>query len=738
MLLTSLLVMDTLSSMMAEPTDALGLPVLLSITVAPAVDSVGVGQTVQFTATGLYADLSTKNLTDSVTWSTSKKATATVSAQGLATAVATGVVTITATDPSTKIAGTAALTVTPVVLLAIAVSPPVASIGVGQTEQFTATGTYSDLSTQNLTDSVTWSSSSTSTATISSQGLATGAATGVVTVTATDPSSGILATAALTVTPAVLVAITVSPPVESLGIGQTQQFTATGTYSDLSTKNLTDSVTWSSSSTKTATVSPTGLATGVATGVATVTATDPSTGVPGTAVMTVTPAVLLAIAVTPPVAALGVGQTQQFTATGTYSDLSTKNLTDSVTWSSSNSSTATLSPTGLATGVATGVATVTATDPSSGIAGTAALTVTPAVLVAITVSPPVESLGIGQTQQFTATGTYSDLSTKNLTDSVTWSSSSTKTATISPTGLATGVATGVATVTATDPSTGVPGTAVMTVTPAVLLAIAVTPPVAALGVGQTQQFTATGTYSDLSTKNLTDSVTWSSSSTKTATVSPTGLATGVGTGATTVTATDSASGVSGVAALTVTPAVLVAVTVTPPAATIGIGGTEQFTATGLYSDLSTKNLTDSVTWSSSSTKTATISPTGLATGRRSGAVVITATGPSIQIPATAALTVGVTLAALTMTPTSGKKRTTATFTGVGFTPGLTATVTYLSGRKRPKRATSVLCTATVVVDGTFSCTGVIPRGGKAGAKGQKTITGTDPSGTRATTTFTLR
>ncbi len=826
MLLSSLLVMGTLSSVMAEPTEALGLPVLLSITVAPPVASIGVGQTVQFTATGLYADLSTKNLTDSVTWSTSKKATATVSAQGLGTAVGTGVVTITATDPATKIAGTAALTVTPAVLLAIAVTPPVASIGVGQTQQFTATGTYSDLSTQNLTDSVTWSSSSTSTATISSQGLATGAATGVIAITATDPSSGIPGTAALTVTPAVLVAIAVSPPVEALAVGQTEQFTATGTYSDLSTQNLTDSVTWSSSSMKTATLSSSGLATGVATGVATVTATDPSSGIPGTAALTVTPAVLVAIAVSPPVEALAVGQTEQFTATGTYSDLSTQNLTDSVTWSSSSMKTATLSSSGLATGVATGVATVTATDPSSGIPGTAALTVTPAVLVAIAVSPPVEalavgqterftatgtysdlstknltnkvtwsssststatvsstglatgvatgavtvtatdpssgipgvaaltvtpavllaitvsppvaSLGVDQTEQFTATGTYSDLSTKNLTDSVTWTSSSTSTATVTSKGLATGVATGAVTVTATDPSSGIPGVAALTVTPAVLLAITVSPPVASLGVDQTEQFTATGTYSDLSTKNLTDSVTWTSSSTSTATVTSKGLATGVATGAVTVTATDPSSGIPGVAALTVTPAVLMAITVSPPAATIGIGGTEQFTATGLYSDLSTKNLTDSVTWSSSSTSTATVSAAGLATGVGAGAVVITATDPSTPIPGTAALTVGITLAALTMTPTSGKKRTTASFTGVGFTPGLTATVTYLSGRKRPKRAKTVLCTATVAFDGTFSCSGVIPRRGKAGAKGQKTITGTDPTGTQATTTFTLQ
>ena len=256
-----------------------------------------------------------------------------------------------------------------------------ASIAAGHTQQFTATGTYSDLSTANLTNSVTWSSSLTGTATVSSSGLATGVATGATTITAT--SGLIFGTAGLTVTPAVLVSIGVSPVTASIAAGHTQQFTATGTYSDLSTANLTNSVTWSSSLTGTATVSSSGLATGVATGATTITAT--SGLIFGTAGLTVTPAVLVSIGVSPVTASIAAGHTQQFTATGTYSDLSTANLTNSVTWSSSLTGTATVSSSGLATGVATGATTITAT--SGLIAGTAALTVTPAVL-----PPPSASL----------------------------------------------------------------------------------------------------------------------------------------------------------------------------------------------------------------------------------------------------------------------------------------------------------------------------------------------------------
>lgn len=73
-------------------------------------------------------------------------------------------------------------------LVSIAVTPANPSIGVGATQQFAATGTYSDSSTQDLTTSVNWSSTSTSStivATInSSSGLATGVAAGTATIQA--------------------------------------------------------------------------------------------------------------------------------------------------------------------------------------------------------------------------------------------------------------------------------------------------------------------------------------------------------------------------------------------------------------------------------------------------------------------------------------------------------------------------------------------------------------------------
>ena len=86
----------------------------------------------------------------------------------------------------------------------------------------------------------------------------------------------------------------------------------------------------------------------------------------------------------------------------------------------------------------------------------------------------------------------------------------------------------------------------------VLVSIAVTPANASIAPGTTQQFTATGTYSDGSKQNLTSTATWSSSAPGVATISTTGLASAVGAGQTTIEAASGA--IKGSTTLTVTAA----------------------------------------------------------------------------------------------------------------------------------------------------------------------------------------
>jgi len=155
-------------------------------------------------------------------------------------------------------------------------------------------------------------------------------------------------------------------------------------------------------------------------------------------------------------------------------------------------------------------------------------------LSSITVTPTNSSIAAGNNEQLTAIGHFKTGSTENLTPFVAWSSSKASVATITPRGLATGVTAGTSTISAALGS--ITGTTMLTVTPPVLMSIAVTPTNPTIAKGATQQFIATGTYSDASTQNITTSVTWASSNLLAAAIAPGGLATGVGTGTSNITA----------------------------------------------------------------------------------------------------------------------------------------------------------------------------------------------------------
>jgi hypothetical protein len=170
-------------------------PILLTITVAPASPTIAFPGTQQFAATGHYNDSSTLDLTSIVTWASSLTSVATVSVGGLATMVLHGSTSISASFG--LISGAAALTVTRT-LISIAVTPGNQAIALLATEQFTATGTYSDSTTANITGSVNWTTSDATIATVAVGGLATSAGpTGGCTITATDPVTNVFGTTSL-------------------------------------------------------------------------------------------------------------------------------------------------------------------------------------------------------------------------------------------------------------------------------------------------------------------------------------------------------------------------------------------------------------------------------------------------------------------------------------------------------------------------------------------------------------
>ena len=200
-------------------------PTLTSIAVTPANPTNLAGATQQFTATGTYSDGSTQNLSNRVTWASSKTAVATINTNGLATAISAGTTTISAA--LSGMTGSTTLTVqTPPTLTSIAMTPANPTILVGATQQFTATGTYSDGSTQNLSNRVTWTSSKTAVATINTNGLATGVSAGATVISAA--LSGVTATNTLTVQAAPLVMTTTSMPTGTVRVAYSAALSATG------------------------------------------------------------------------------------------------------------------------------------------------------------------------------------------------------------------------------------------------------------------------------------------------------------------------------------------------------------------------------------------------------------------------------------------------------------------------------------------------------------------------------
>ncbi len=451
---------------------------LTSIAVSPSQESIGLGSSYQFAAKGTFAGGVTLNITNLVSWGSSKPAIATVS-QGLAASKGlVGTTTITARRGS--LSGKASLTVTAVTLNSIIVIPLNPSTPVGTQLSFSAIGVFSNGSQQDLTEFVQWSSSDPTVATINfgisdlpfAFDVATALAQGTTTISAT--LGLVTGSTTLTVTPATLVSLVVSPANSEIAVGAREQFSAAGTYTDGITYDVTRQVVWSSSDGTVASISNVsgsqGQATAVGAGMTAISATLDS--ITANATLVVDTCVDVEVSPADPIIALET--TQQFDAICILNDGNPSDVTNVVQWGSSNSGVATISNSGLASaGDTPGVATVTASYGSAS-PGSDELTVTPATLVSISVTPPSATITLDQSQSFKAIGTFSDGSTEDLTDIATWTATSVSpvppftVAVITSPGVAEGVGidlttlTGTATITATV--LGISGSATLTVT----------------------------------------------------------------------------------------------------------------------------------------------------------------------------------------------------------------------------------------------------------------------------------
>jgi len=337
----------------------------------------------------------------------------------------------------------------------ISVSPTTQSVAAGQTAQFTATGVFGHGSnhpstTQDITDTATWTSSVPGVATVSSTGVATGVSAGTTTITASmNGYTGVIsASATLTVSGGggiapgeTVVSLAIIPSSQSVAVPtQTAQFLAIGTTSTGQTVDVTNAVAWSSSSQQIATVGgTTGLATALGQGTTTITALYVSGGntLTATATFTVlggTTEEYTAVTIIPGSQSVSAsGQTGQFIALATSGTTGLEeDVTNSpqITWISSIPSVATVtsglaSGNGVATGVSQGTSTITVElkNPDASLVSnfsTVDVTLTPAPepLLSLQIIPSSITVGnLLDSGQFLAIGTYSTPpTTRDLTN----------------------------------------------------------------------------------------------------------------------------------------------------------------------------------------------------------------------------------------------------------------------------------------------------------------------------------
>ena len=361
-------------------------------------------------------------------------------------------------------------------LSSLAITPATATVAIGAGQQFTAIATYSDGSSQDVSAKAAWTSATPAAATVNaSSGVAAGVTAGNSSITATF--GGKSAAAQLTVSPATLTAIAITPLTPSIAIGGTQQFAVSGSFSDGATRDVTAVSVFASASPATASMAAGGLALGKIAGTAQITATTGT--LTASTVLTVTPAVLLSIAVTPQNPTVLIAATRQLAVIATYSDSSTADVTSGSTFVSATPASSSVASGGLVTGVSAGTSVMTASF-SGKTAGTT-VTVPAATLVSIAVTPATASIAVGGVQQFVATATYSDNSNAIITNSAIWTSGTVANATVLNTGIATGIAAGTSSITAT--AAGQSGSALLTVT-----SVAIPPVINPINLGRAAPF----------------------------------------------------------------------------------------------------------------------------------------------------------------------------------------------------------------------------------------------------------
>ena len=611
----------------------------ITLAVTPFDNSILQGTTRTFTAFKVSKDGTSTDVTSEVTWTSSATSIATINASGKATGLASGDSVITATLGS--LSESVDLNVHNKTISSLVVTPPRSIAIVNVTKEFHAIAYFADASTQDVSESATWTTTNSSIATVENNGGILAKSDGTATVNAAlNSHSGNARLDVLSASPTNLV---ISPVNATVIASETEAFKALLTLSDNNVLDITNDMLWSSSNEAVATVSNSSGRKGVSTGHSAGSSTiSGAVSVGGSnyiasASLTVTEVTLTHLTVSPASADVVVGAYGTLHATAYYSDGSSSDVTNMASWQTNDSSivkigSGTFLP-GFGYAAAAGEATITTNF--GGIQVQTPIKVSNATLQSIQVSPSTLEIPNGANGQFSAIGLFSDGSKHDVTLLAHWSSSDPNIAVIDErsTGLVHSNAVGNSTITAQ--LNGLTGTGELTVNNATIVGLVITPDNSDVYLGGSIYYTATVTYSDASTQEVSYDSYWFSSDTNVLTFPGDGDYAGQshgkthGVGTTTVTAhyTDPTTNTAytDTTLFTVTNAIVKEVAVTPKNKTQIPTQEAQLTAKATLSDSSIQDVTYTTTWTSTNPEVASVNRYGLVHSLKAGTTTIQAT-----------------------------------------------------------------------------------------------------------------
>ena len=542
----------------------------------------------------VIATLLPANASDTgIDWFSSNLNVASVDEHGLIKAVGAGQAYITARTSDGSYAAKCKVTV---VQPALGVQFSATDVRIAKGKSQTLTATVLPVNATNK--ELIWFSSNSAVATVDQNGLVKALKSGETEITATSVDGGYSATCRVTV----YVAVTgVSISTSSITVPKGEKRTVTAVIKPAGAAN--SDLIWTSSNESVATVNGSGVITGKSKGTATITVETEDGGFKDTCTVEVVQLVT-AISLESTSISLDAGKTKTLTATISPSSASNKN----VTWKSSNTSIVKISSKGVVTAVAAGTAVITVTSKDGNVSTTCRVTVTqPAT--GISLNKTKANVDVGGTYTLKAT-----LKPSNVTSTyVSWTSSDTKVATVTSKGVVKGLKTGTTVITAATANGTYKATCKITVIKPVT-GVSLDKSSLTINVGKTSTLTPTIKPASASIKT----VTWTSSDNDVATVSKDGVVTAKGPGYATITVktTDNAK--------TATCRVLViqpvsSVKLNKTSGTLEVGATYTLKAT-----VSPKNASNqSVKWTTSNKKVATVDENGKVTAVGKGTATIT-------------------------------------------------------------------------------------------------------------------